>query len=116
MRFHRVIEINEAYELKQAVRSIFENMPLMPHLHQGADHPFRLAIGLRTIDAGKLLADAVLRAGTRKGMVRRAFVLLAVIGIGILDLIGALGNDCLGEKARSAILCLIGQDGGIQLA
>lgn len=87
MGFHNVIEINEAHQLTLAMCLILEDLLLMPHLHKGTDHP------------GKRLADTVLAASQHQGMLYRAFVLLAVIGVGILDLIGALSHHGLGEKA-----------------
>jgi len=57
--FDGVIEVDETVQLQLSVEVILEFGFHMPHLHQGADDPFGLAIGLRAVDLGELLADAV---------------------------------------------------------
>ena len=57
----------------------------MPHLHQGADHPFGFAVGLRSGDAGEFLFDIVLDAGQAKGMSCIASVFHTVVGISAMN-------------------------------
>ena len=39
---------------------VFEGVLALPHLHQSLDDPFGFSVGLRPIDARKLLADTML--------------------------------------------------------
>ena len=48
VRLHSVIEINKAAQLLSPVFRTVKQLFPMPHLHQGADNPFRLTVGLRT--------------------------------------------------------------------
>ena len=85
----------------------------MPHFHQGTDDPFGLAVGLWAVDLGELLADVVAFASLDKGMLVSAPVLLAVVGVGVVDLVRALGNDVADQELGGAVLGLVGQDVGV---
>ena len=115
MGFDRVVKVNEAHQLDMAVLSVLEYLLAMPHVHQGTDDPFRLAVGLWTVDAGELLADALLFAGLDEGMPVSPPVFLAVVRVGIVKLVRALGDHVVGEEAGGTVLGLVGQDVGIQL-
>lgn len=54
---------------------------IVPHLHQGADHPFGFAVGLRSGDTGEFLFYVVLDAGRTEGMPRIAPIFHTVVGI-----------------------------------
>ncbi|WP_411725337.1 hypothetical protein, partial [Methyloglobulus sp.] len=55
-----LLGVNEAHQLDMAVLPVLEHLLAVPHVHQGADGTFRLAVGLGSVDASGLLADAVL--------------------------------------------------------
>ena len=74
VRLHSVIEINKAAQLLSPVFRTVKQLFLMPHLHQGADNPFHLTVGLRTGNPSKLLTNPVLITGNTESMVGRAFV------------------------------------------
>lgn len=114
MGLHGVVEVNKAVELDMAMSRIFEGLLAVPHLHERANDPFGFTVGLRPIDAGKLLVDTVLLAGFDKGMLAVALELLALIGIDVIDLIRTLGDHVLSEKAGGAVLGFIRQDVSIQ--
>ena len=69
VRLHSVIEINKAAQLLSPVFRTVKQLFLMPHRHQGADSPFRLTVGLRTGNPGKLLTNPVLITGYTESMV-----------------------------------------------
>ena len=115
MRFHGIVEVNETDKLNASIGIVFKASLCVPHVHQSADDPFGLTVGLRTIDAGKLLPDTVLPASFNESMIVSSFKFLAVIGISIIDLIRTLGNDSGHEKASGAVLSFIGENIGIQL-
>ena len=81
VRLHSVIEINKAAQLLSPVFRTVKQLFLMPHLHQGADNPFRLTVGLRTGNPGKLLTNPVLITGYTESMVGRAFIFRTFIVI-----------------------------------
>jgi len=56
----------------------------------------------------------VLLASFDESMVVSTFKFLAVIGVGIVDLIRALGNDSFCEKASGAMPGFIGENISIQ--
>ena len=62
MRLNGIVEINETEKLNVPIGAVFKVNLAVPHVHQGADNPLSFTIGLRTIDAGKLLTDTVLPA------------------------------------------------------
>ena len=64
VRLHSVIEINKAAQLLSPVFRTVKQLFLMPHLHQGADNPFRLTVGLRTGNPGEA-AREILRCFLR---------------------------------------------------
>jgi hypothetical protein len=105
MWLHGIVEVNEADELKIPINIGFKGKLVVPHLHGRANDPFGFAVGLRPMYTGKLLADAVLQAGFDKGMLARALILLlAIVGVSVINLIRTLGNDGFGEKAGGAVL------------
>jgi hypothetical protein len=103
-RLRGIAEVNETDELNTAISAGFKGKLVVPHLHGRANDPFGFAVGLRPMDTGKLLADAVLQAGFDKGMLARALILLAIVGVSVIDLIRTLSNDGFGEKAGGAVL------------
>lgn len=79
MGLDRVVEVDETQQAELATLAIFKRLLLMPHLHNGADHAFGLAVGLGPIDAGKLLTNTEFSTGFDEGMIANAFELLAVV-------------------------------------
>ncbi len=65
----------------------------MPHIHQGADDPLCFTVGLRAIDADKLLADTVLPASFAESMIVSSFKFRAIIRISTVNLIMLIGSD-----------------------
>ena len=98
VRLHSVIEINKAAQLLSPVFRTVKQLFPMPHLHQGADNPFRLTVGLRTGNPGKLLTNPVLITGYTESMVGRAFVFRTVVGVNALDQVWAGINQVFGQK------------------
>lgn len=70
---------------------------------------FSFTAGLRMIDADKLVSDTLLLASFDEVIIGCSFKSLAVIGIGRIDSITALGNDNFCEKAGDPILVLYGK-------
>ena len=116
MGFDSIVEVNETGKLNAPIGTVFKGNLAVPHIHQGADDSFGFAVGLRTIDAGKLLPDTVLPASFAESMAVSSFKFRTVIGISTVDLIRTLGNDSVYEKASCAVLRFIGKDLGIQLS
>lgn len=58
-----VVKVDESAQLGMPVLAAFEGVLVMPHPHGCMDDAFGLAVGLRPVDLGELLADALLRAG-----------------------------------------------------
>ena len=73
---------------------------IVPHLEQCANHSFSFTIGLGSFDSGETLSDVVFETGFYKLMSVVAFVFLAVVGVDVLDCIGALGDDLFQEFSR----------------
>ena len=115
MRLHGIVEVNETKKLNLPIGAVFKARLAVPHIHQGADDSFGFAVGLWTMDAGKLLTDTVLLASFYESMAIRSFKFRTVIGISAVDLIGTLGNDSVCEKGGGAVLSFIGENIGIQL-
>ena len=65
----------------------------MPHIYQGADGLFAFAVGLWTINAGKLLPETVLPASFDESMSVSSFKFLADIGISVVDLVKTLSSS-----------------------
>ena len=95
MGFDGVVEVNETDKLNTAVSGVFKTEFVVPHVHQGTDHPISFSVGLRTIDARKLLANTVLRACFDERVTGSPLKFLAVIGLGIIDLISNVNHICL---------------------
>ena len=104
VRLHSVIEINKAAQLLSPVFRTVKRLFPMPHLHQGADNPFRLTVGLRTGNPGKLLTSPVLVTGYTESMVGRAFVFRTVVGVNALNQVGAGINQVFGQKLGGGCL------------
>ncbi len=113
MRFHSIVKVNEPEKLYAPIGSVFKASLRVPPVHQGADNSFGFAVGLRAIDACKLLTDTLLCASFAESMIVSSFKFLAVIGISIVDLIRTLGNDSVYKKASCAMLSFIGENIGI---
>jgi len=78
--------------------TILEQLIPMPHIHQGANNSFSLAIGLWAFNAGEFLPDTELGAGRYKFMVNCAFILLAIVRIGIFNCIWTSISNLLKEQ------------------
>jgi len=61
-RFNGVIEIDKAVQGGLAMSAAGLHLFFMPHFHKGADNPFSLTIGLRAINTGEFLSNAMLFA------------------------------------------------------
>jgi hypothetical protein len=107
MGLYGIVEVNETGKLNALIGTVFKGNLAVPHIHQSADDSFRFAVGLGTIDAGKLLADTVQSASLAESMAVSSFKFIAVIGISAVDLIRTLGNDSVYEKASGAMLSFI---------
>ena len=99
MRLNGIVEINETEKLNVPIGTVFKVNLAVPHVHQGADNPLSFTIGLRTIDAGKLLTDTVLPANFDESVGVSSFKFFAVVRISIVDLVRTLSNSAC-EKAR----------------
>ena len=113
MGFDGVVEVNETDKLNTAVRGVFKGNLTVPHFHEGADDALGFAVSLRAIDAGKLLTDAVLRTYFDESVIGSPFKFLAIIGVGIVDLIRALGDDGFSEEMCGAVLSFVRKNPGI---
>jgi hypothetical protein len=82
---------------------VLESMLAVPHLHEGADDTFGLAVCLGSVDFGELFADAVLLAGLDEGVVVSALIFLAVVGVCVIGLVRAMGDMTLPTKCRAAL-------------
>ena len=113
MRLNRIIEINKAAQLLLPMSRTVKRLFLMPPLHQGADNPFRLTVGLRMGNPGKLLTNPVLITGYTESMVGRAFVFRTVVGVNALNQVGAGINQVFGQKLGGAVCGFVRQNGGV---
>ena len=113
MGFDGVVEVNETDKLNTAVSGVFKTEFVVPHVHERANHVLGFAVSLRAIDASKLLTDIVLGACFDERVTGGPLKFLAVIGVGIVDLIRALGDDGFYEEMRSAVLGFIRENRGI---
>jgi hypothetical protein len=62
----------------------------MPHFHQSTDDSFGLAVGLGPVDLSKLLADTMGFASLDESRVLSAFILFAIVGISVINLVRTL--------------------------
>lgn len=97
MRLHRVIEVHKPAQLLLPVFRAVETLLFMPHLHPGADNPFRLTVGLRTGNPGKLLTNPVLVTGYTESMVGQAFIFRTAVGVNALNQVWAGINQVSGQ-------------------
>ena len=95
MWFYGIVEVNETEKLNAPLGAVFKANLAVPHIHQSADDSLGLSIGLRTIDAGKLLTDTVLPASFIERMAVSSFKFFAVVRISIVDLARTLSKQCL---------------------
>ena len=109
MWFHSIIEVNETGKLNAPIGAVFKASFAVPHIHQSADDSLGLAVGLRAINAGKLLPDTVLPASFDESMSVSPFKFLAVIGISIVDLVRTLSSSTQ-EEASGAVLGFVRKD------
>ena len=58
MRFYRVVVVNKSDKTGVPLLTAAEALFVMPHLHDGADHPLGFTVGLWVVDTGELLSDA----------------------------------------------------------
>ena len=79
VRLDGVVEIDEAHQADLAVFPTLKCLPLVPHLHNGADHAFGLAIGLGPVNSRELLTDTELKAGLHESMTTGSFELFAIV-------------------------------------
>lgn len=87
---------------------------IVPHLHQGADHPFGFAVGLRSGDAGEFLFYIVLYAGQAKGMPRIAPVFHTVVRISAFNGIRTAIYNVVQQKLSRTGYGTIRQNGCIK--
>ena len=111
MRLNDIVEINETEKLNASIGAVFKVNLAVPHIHQGADNPLSFTVGLRTIDAGKLLTDTVLPASFDESVAVSSFKFFAVVRISIVDLVRTLSNSAC-EKASCTMLGFIGKNIG----
>jgi len=95
MGLHGILKVNKTEKLNAPIGAIFKASLAVPHIHQSADDSLGLAVGLRTIDAGKLLTDTVLPASFIERMAVSSFKFFAVVRISIVDLARTLSKQCL---------------------
>ena len=79
MKPHGIVEVNETKKLNLPIRAVFKASWAVPHIHQSTNNSFGFAVGLRTMDAGKFLADAVLLASFNESMAIRSFKFRTVV-------------------------------------
>jgi len=110
-----VIIVQEPLEFRLSMRRGVKPGLVVPEFHDCLDNPLGLAVGFRSTHPGEALLDLVLGTELHEGMVLRIpFVLLAVVGIVLLDRIRTLRQDLL-QKGLGRDLGLVRQDGGIEL-
>ena len=100
MRLNGIVEINETEKLNVPIGTVFKVNLAVPHVHQGADNPLSFTIGLRTIDAGKLLTDTVLPANFDESVGVSSFKFFAVVRISIVDLVRTLSNSACEKESK----------------
>ncbi|SDX20751.1 hypothetical protein SAMN05216300_12250, partial [Nitrosomonas oligotropha] len=108
VRLNGIVEINETEKLNVPIGAVFKVNLAVPHIHQGADNPLSFTVGLRTIDAGKLLTDTVLPASFDESVAVSSFKFFTVVRISIVDLVRTLSNSAC-EKASCTMLGFIGK-------
>jgi hypothetical protein len=75
----RVVEVDETQQTNLSIFPVLKCLLLVPHLHDGTDHAFGFAVGLRSIDSRELLTNAQLGSGFHKSVFVVAFELFAVV-------------------------------------
>ncbi len=83
---------------------------IVSHLHQRADYPLRLTVGLRAGSTGKLLSDIVHITGDAKLVVGTTFVLNPIIGINILYRLRTAANHIAQQKLGDTLYYLASAD------
>lgn len=87
----------------------------MSHVHQQFNTTLRLAIGLRPPNPSELLVHAVATTAGHKGMIWRAFIFRAIIGIGAFDGLWTFLHDLL-QIRGGRLLSFVGLDGRIEFS
>ena len=77
-----IVEVEEPGKQRSPLVGVVERPSVGPLVEEGPDHPFGLAVGLRSIGPRKPMTDAELVAGRREG---EAAVAAAVVGQDPLD-------------------------------
>ena len=114
MGTNAVVIVEEPLEFRFAMRRGVKPGLVAPEIHERFDDPLGLAVGFGIAHPGEALFDPVLRTELHKGMMRGVpFVLLAVVGIVLLDGVRALLQDLL-QKGPGRDLGLVRQDGRVK--
>ena len=79
MWLYGVVKINKPYQARLSLLAARKAFLIMPHVHQGPNHPLGLAVGLWPVDTGKFLADVMDFTGVDKFVTVRAPVFLAIV-------------------------------------
>ena len=110
-----IIGVQEPLELRVSMRRGIKAGFLVPELHNGIDDPLGLAGGSGVAHPGEALLDVVLGTQQHKRMLSGiTLVLFPVIGIGVLNSIGAFITHLV-QKFSGRVLGVIRQYGCIQL-
>jgi len=110
-----VVVIEEPLEFRFPMRRGDKPGLVVPELHDRLDDPLGLAVGLGVADPGEALLDVALGTERHERVVLRVpFVLLAVVGVVLLDCIGAFLQDLL-QEGLGRDLGLVRQDGHVEL-
>ena len=115
MGTNAVVVVQEPLEFHFAMRRGVKSGFLVPEFHDRLDDPLGLAVGLGVTDPGEALLDMML--GTElheRVMLRVPLVLLAVVGVVLLDRIRAFLQDLL-QEGLGRDLGLVRQDGRVEL-
>jgi len=109
-----VVVVEEPFEFGFSMRRGVKSALVVPEIHERFDDPLGLAVGFGITQPGETLLDPVLRTELHQGMMRWVpFILLAVVGIVLLDGIRALLQDLL-QKGPGRDLGLVRQDGRVK--
>lgn len=106
------LKINEANQARLPLLAALKTFLVMPHIHQGSDHPLDLTVRLRPVDTSKLLADAISLTDLDKLVVIGSSILLTVVRIAVLNLMRAFIHHLLQKMGRT-VLGSIRQNSGV---
>ena len=110
-----VVIINKSIQLHESVGIILKFDFVMQHFHESADNSLGFTVGLGTVDLGEFLANVVGLARDGECVAAGTPVRLAVVRVGVFDLVGALRQHVVDEKPGGAILGFVWQDVSVQL-